>query len=363
MFDKIHDGKHRKHFIRHCAALLGVIVLFAILTVFLSLRRPLGPKSLYLPMGPSAQILNIDLSPDGQIVAANTASGVDFCVDLNNGKLLAMTEHGGLGESPTIEFMPAGDEIAMRSGRNDVAIWRFRDGTLRKAIHVEGNLVTALSCFANGSRMFVGEGPNAPSILCWDLISSRQVYSLSASTILGIGLSPSTNISDLKCSPDNTTVAFAVSTFIVLAKAADGRFRNSIKLNSLPLRLAYSHDGSILAAVTNTGNVLVWDSKACSVMADYSIPNAVFSPAIMFSQDDRYIVTTANSRPNEPGTIWIWDRAGAAFVASFRSRGRVITSMRTTPNGESIVLSTRDGTIEVWTFSDILRAGACDQDP
>ncbi len=155
----------------------------------------------------------------------------------------------------------------------------------------------------DGRRLYValtGEDLDRP-VRVYDVDSGRLISSARSDILDEIGAFAA----DL--SPDGSTFAVATASEVYRYDAATLRVRGrdvEAGAGDYIDRLEFSHDGSMLAAPTRGGSVVVWDAASGAVLHRFTDPGG--SWGIAFAGDDRTLFSSAG------GLLRSWDLTGRA---------------------------------------------------
>jgi DNA-binding SARP family transcriptional activator/WD40 repeat protein len=277
-----------------------------------------------LPFEEEEPASGIAFSPDGKVLAMalNQWNG-DSPPHLNPqpvrlydmpGGTLAARQLGGFSEGSAVEYSLDFSQDGSRftaevqhyhsdTGRwdetSDVTVWNV-DHPARPVFTVTVPDYPVLNLSPDGRRLYValtGDDLDRP-IRVYDVDSGRLLASARSKVLDEIGAFAG----DL--SPDGSTLAVATASKVIRYDTA------TLKPRGPDLRgptgdyldkLEYSHDGSMLAAVTREGGLVVWDTDTGQRLRSLSEPTA--SSAIAFSADDRTLFSSG-------GALRAWDLSG-----------------------------------------------------
>ena len=158
-----------------------------------------------------------------------------------------------------------------------------------------------LNLSADGRRLYValtGEDLDRP-IRVYDVASGRLVSSARSDILDEIGAFAG----DL--SPDGSTFAVATASEVYRYDTTSLRKRGrdvEAGAGDYVDRLEYSHDGSMLAAPTRAGNLVVWDARTGARLHRFTETES--SWGIAFSADDRTLFSSGD------GLVRAWDLTG-----------------------------------------------------
>ncbi len=129
--------------------------------------------------------------------------------------------------------------------------------------------------------------------------------------------------------------------------AAQGRLL--ARLDSAVWSVAYAPDGRTLAAATEDGQVLRFDSESGDPVGESLSSQNVDYVSATFSPDGSLIAAGAGT-----GEVTIWDVATAAVVVGpFAAHGSDVWEVLFHPDGRSMVTVSSDDNARVWDLSDI----------
>lgn len=109
-----------------------------------------------------------------------------------------------------------------------------------------------------------------------------------------------------------------------------------------PLSLAYSPDGSLVAAGTVEGQIRLWHTSSWQPDRVLASGNA-FVSALAFSPDG---ATLASNGPNN--TLWLWDVASGQPRLRLEGHTGLIYAAAYAPDGCRLASTSHDGTLRLW---------------
>jgi eukaryotic-like serine/threonine-protein kinase len=106
--------------------------------------------------------------------------------------------------------------------------------------------------------------------------------------------------------------------------------------------LAFSHDGKLLAAGDNKGDIQVFDANNGKIVLDYSKHTKVIY-GLDWSPNDRYIASASGD-----GTVQVWNASTGETVYIQTHNAVSMHGVSWSPDGTHIASASADGTVQVW---------------
>ena len=176
----------------------------------------------------------------------------------------------------------------------------------------------------------VPEPPPAPPEPWWKRLPRRSVL------VGGIGLASLAVVGG----------GFAVVS--PLTKPARGTRFYTLPLDDIVYDVAWSPDGTYLAAARNALGVQVWDAASGTYALTYSFTAPVIAGAVAWSPDGKYLATGGSD-----GTVQVWDALTMrTFIHPIHTGHtgytKVVNALAWSPDGKYLVSAGEDGYIKVW---------------
>jgi WD40 repeat protein len=232
----------------------------------------------------------IAFSPDGAQLAGLTLDKL-FLWNLADGKLQATLVPRSGSDPCGLDFSPDGKTLASATGQY-VTLWNMQDGhkimelqtpiSLRQGIGIEGKLI-GVKFLPGGKTLLTNDGG------IWDSTSGKVIRTLEDFSGLLAALSPDGALAAgeaglwqietgtrlwsyptkyingarrLGFSPDGKTLAAVADTGVVLLDAADGQSRGLLGSHFVAASVAFSSDGKSLVGWNAWGSYRVWDANS-----------------------------------------------------------------------------------------------------
>ncbi len=287
-----------------------------------------------LQIEPNSEVFNAELntlglsiSPGNNRIAIGASDGMARLWSVESGEIVTL--NAGDQMLAWVDFSPSGAMLAT-AGVGSVRIWDVRNH--RQIFAVESGVVDVIA-FSPDNQTFAFGG-DEDVVEVWSLATRERIYAFADATSDIEGLSYSPNGTQLAASGGwedgnvriyDLTSGELVTTLDTGTQAAyDGTF---------------SPDGSLIAAATGDGGVIVWDvaSGEQIVLSNFTGYGLTFSPdsTLIATGDDSSIIT-------------LWDARTGEEVRTFSGHTQRIESLAFYPDGTFLVSTSEDATVRVW---------------
>jgi WD40 repeat protein len=217
---------------------------------------------------------NPAISPDGKLLAAGHSDRRIYIWDLASGETRFILE-GHAAEVTGVDFSPSGGVLASSSEDGTVRLWNPATGKLLRVITGFQNDLYGLQYSADGKRLIIYVKDQPVQIL--DL-ASGQIINQSATRsspdplaldLYRQGYFETAWSTQVEFSPDGSSLAMAQGYIAIYdAQTRELRIILETPRQSPIVGLAYSTDGSRLAATTDDGDIWVWDIRSGKLLVD-----------------------------------------------------------------------------------------------
>jgi len=285
--------------------------------------------------------------------------GEAFCWNATSGDIAFTTPHtGGVGR---VAYSPAGDRFATFSHcgqQRQLQIHNATDGTLIVAIPIAGEFINGLVFSKDGSRLYAG---GTGSVRLWDAADGKPAGEWKLpydSGVADLKLSPTEDIAAVLQGPD-----FNMPENVVLLSTKDGSEIRRFPVQNPAFRLAFSHDGKILAVAScewtgvafRTGVLELFDVTTGEARTPIPAhPGGIQAhPAqikdLAFSPDNAFLFTASAD-----WTIGVWRVSDGIQVQALHAHRGPVTSLALSPDGSELASCSKDSTVRIWDVAQTL---------
>ncbi|MEU7133681.1 helix-turn-helix domain-containing protein [Streptomyces sp. NPDC046261] len=332
-----------------------------------------GAESFDAGLGP---LYAVAVTGDGSRVAAAGLDGRVWLRDVRTRRSRIVGTKGH-GQIHSLAFSPDGRHLATGEWNEDVGLWNTATGEREAALEGLQDSVLAVAFSPDGKRLAAAGQDDTASV--WDLSGRRRTAVLAShlGPVHGIAFSPdgrrlatagedgtlrlwtpragadagpATAWLDAALSPDRAVLAVAGQDGTVRLWGTRRRGVRVLRVSDRPVRaVAFSQDGSLIAAGDGRGTATVWRAASPDrpVHRWQAHPRAVTSVA--FRPGDPSSLATAG----EDGTARLWRTAGATPHLEQRLLGHEDAVYRVLfLDGATLATGSQDNTARIWRASD-----------
>ncbi|MEV0326875.1 trypsin-like peptidase domain-containing protein [Micromonospora echinospora] len=291
-------------------------------------------------LGPlQARLWDSDLSPDGTLAATATTDGTVTLWDTTTrGPAAVLTDKDG--EYPIVEFSPNGDILAAVHGGGGSAerrlgLWDVRTRTLMRSL--PGDAVS-IAFSRDGARIATATR-NEPTIVLWDVETGRRIRTYDkGGTAFGVAFSPDGSLLAAGGGGNSVRVWQTTTGRQVAALTGHEKYVASVD---------FSVNGWLLASGSADGTVRLWDvrsGRAASVPVLRPPGGNEFIREAEFSPDGRHVIAGLN----RSRSVQWWRVIDGAAIRSFVGHTEAVGSVGFSRDGHTVLSSSLDRSAILW---------------
>jgi len=305
--------------------------------------------------GHERAVYHAAFTPDGKRVVSSSEDGTVKIWDMvATRELTRLVGHNDIVWS--VGFSPDGKRLVSAGASDGIKIWDVESATelntIRKSLPGWTNALS-VAFSPDGTRL--ASGHRYGTFRIWDAATGDQITSFRRAKALG-------NHLGVVFSPDGQLVASPAGgspQTVKVWNANTGKELMTLNTDgSLPMHVAFSPDGKLIASGGTGPNIEVWEwetGRECLTLRGH---DKGIITSVAFSPDGKWIVSSCQ----EDYTVKLWDAMTGTELMTLK-HADVPTFAAFSPDGSRIISGCRDGTARVWdaaTGAELLtlRAGS-----
>jgi WD40 repeat protein len=297
------------------------------------------------------RISSVSFSPDGKIIAFPVGQNIQL-ID-RSGKSLRTLEYQG--EEPSlaglginsVTFSPNGQIIADGGNDNKIRLQTTEGKLIAILQHINNDLsdanVTDIS-FSPDNQMIASASDDG-KVRLWSH-NGKLLTTLQHINITNAPFEKRT-VSSVSFSPDGKTIASGGGDGFVKLWKIDGTLLATFLSHSDSVKsVSFSPDGQIIASVSNDNIIKIWKSDGTLLTTITGHSGSVNK--VRFSPTEQIIVTASDD-----GTIRLWPLSTTS-VSTLKGHSSSVTDVEFSPDGQIIATSSQDRTVRLWSQNGTL---------
>ncbi|RKU15187.1 hypothetical protein C6500_21075 [Candidatus Poribacteria bacterium] len=297
------------------------------------------------------QVANVVYAPDGSTIAtARKPDNTVYLWDAATGKSKGTLERIGKGSVQSFVYAPDGNTIATAGGWNDnvVQLWDAQTGAHKTTLSGHTKRVNSVAYSPNGTM--IASGSRDGSVRLWGVAAGKQKAILNHTNWFNF-LFPWLNapVHSVAYSPDGSTVAAgSMDRKVRLWDTQTPKLKATLTGHTDPVdAIVYSPHGKAIATVSGwkDNTVRLWDAvtgETRAVLTGYThISSVAYSP------DGKTIATGGDYRSN---ALQLWDVPTRKLKTTYTEHtDGTLSSIVYSPDGNTIVaVNLFDNTVRLW---------------
>lgn len=298
------------------------------------------------------RIANVVYAPDGNTIAtARERDNTVYLWDTATGKSKGTLERIGKGSVQSFVFAPDGNTIATAGGWNDnvVQLWDAQTGAHKTTLTGHTKRVNSVAYSPDGNTIASGSADG--TVRLWDATTGKHKPILNHTHWFHFLFQwLNAPVHSVAYSPDGSTVAAgSIDRKVQLWDTQTPKLKATLAGHTGPVdTIVYSPDGNIIATAGGwkDNTVRLWDAvtgETKAILTGYTPINAV-----AYSPDGKTIATGGDYRSN---SLQLWDAQTTELKTTFTERiDGTLSSIVYSPDGKTIAaIGLEDNTVRLWS--------------
>lgn len=287
--------------------------------------------------GHTGTVRAVAFSPDGQAIASGTKTGEIILWSLSGKPLRPPFQAFKDGILTDIRFNQDDDFATAGEERGQGGIVRLWDRTGQKVQEYSGNEAGFLS---------VAFSPDGQVVVASDGAGILHVWHTNGASFVTLKRKTSSRINSLSFSPKGILAVGNGDNSVELWQV-QSPWHTLLRGHLATIQgVAVDREGSI-ATASEDGTVRLWSADGLPLWTASHANAQVIRVSFQPQQD---LVVSGDDQ----GMIYFWDhKTGTPLGSPLKAHDAAIYSISVSPNGKMMVTSSLDGTVKLWTLSDL----------
>ena len=298
------------------------------------------------------QVANVVYAPDGSTIAtARKRDNTVYLWDAATGKSKGTLERIGKGSVQSFVYAPDGNTIATAGGWSDtvVQLWDAQTGAHKTTLSGHTQAVNSIAYSPDGT--IIASGSTDGSVRLWDAAAGKQKAILNHTNWFNF-LFPWLNapVHSVAYSPDGSTVAAgSMDKKVRLWDTQTPKLKATLTGHAGPVdTIVYSPDGKTIATAAGwtDDTVHLWDAVTGETRA--VLTGYIHINALAYSPDGKTIATGGDYRSN---SLQLWDVKTKKPKTTYTEHADgMLSSIVYSPDGQTIAaVGLEDNTVQLWS--------------
>jgi WD40 repeat protein len=309
------------------------------------------------PRGEAGTSETAEFSPDGQFIVSGGGDGKLRLWRVSDGSLVweGVYWDGSLddkqGEIEAVFFSPDGEQIAASGNTDGIKIYRASDGSLLSAL--EGDGADGIAFSPDGRFFAAPSQGNNSQVKMYDPDNWSLRY--------GDRISHRRDINSIDFTQDSQYVlSGSADRTVKVSRTSDGSLVRTIRAandGGSVKSVRLSPDGQLIATANgNEAVVKVFRFDTGEQIAELEHGTSLVE-AVAFSSDGKYLATggggSEHQDPNENFGFRLYRVSNFSLQQQITEHTQGVEYIDFSPNGQRMVTASEDGTIKLWSISNL----------